>query len=261
LAETATGAAAYDNDFYQHYVDGMASSAAHVLRVLYGFFQPASILDVGCGRGAWLQAAGRLGTATRHGMDGPWVRVEDLLDPDIVFTPVDFEQPLPRPGQRFDLAMSVEVAEHVSEKNADGFVDALCAASDVVLFGAAIRYQGGEHHVNEQRQSYWVGRFSARGFDCYDVLRAALWDEEAVKWWYRQNTFLFVRSGSTAVDVERLRAAVRPVVDIVHPALFESRARKARRLETPTLGDCVKLVRRYLRNTGRRALGLGERGS
>jgi SAM-dependent methyltransferase len=259
LAGITTRATTYDDDFYRRNAEGRASSAALVLRVVYGFLQPSSILDVGCGRGAWLQAAGRLGTATRHGIDGPWVKASDLLDPDICFTPVDFERPLPPLGRKFDLAVSVEVAEHVSEKNADGFVDALCTASDVVLFGAAIRHQGGEHHVNEQRQSYWVDRFGARGFDCYDVLRPALWNEEAVKWWYRQNTFLFVRRGSPAIDVERLRAAVRPVIDVVHPALFESRARKALRLESPTLGDCAKLVRRYLRNTGRRALGLGER--
>lgn len=261
MAGTAKGAAAYDDAFYQRYVAGMASSAARVLSVVRGFCRMESVLDVGCGRGAWLAAAGDLGAAVRYGYDGPWIRREDLLDQGVTFFPVDFEQPLPSPGRRFDLAMSIEVAEHVSSGRADAFVESLCAASDVVLFGAAVRHQGGEHHVNEQPQSYWIAKFASRGYECFDVIRPAVWDDESVKWWYRQNTFLFARTGTPCVDVQALRAAVRPVTDVVHPALFESRALKAQRLETPSLGDTLKVVRRFLRGLVVRSPDRGDRGS
>ena len=256
---TGKRATAYDDAFYERYVEGMASSAARVLGVVYSFYQPASVLDLGCGRGAWLAAAGALGATIRYGLDGPWIAPQDLLDPGITFRGVDFAQPLPALSRRFELAMSVEVAEHVPAQNADGFVDVLCAASDVVLFGAAIPRQGGDLHVNEQPQSYWAGKFAVRGYECHDVIRPALWHDEAVRWWYRQNTFLFVREGSAAVDLRVLRAAVRPLFDVVHPALFEKRAAKAERLDVPDFADCSRVVRRYLRGLGRRALGSGER--
>lgn len=259
MAGTDASATAYDDAFYQRYVEGMTRSAARVLGIVYGFYRPASVLDVGCGRGAWLKAAGALGATTRHGLDGPWVEAKDLLDPGITFRPVDFARPLPAFDRCFDLAMSVEVAEHVPESNAEGFVDALCSASDVVLFGAAIPHQGGDLHVNEQPQSYWVRKFAARAYDCHDVIRPALWHDESVRWWYRQNTFLFVRRGSTAIDGHELLAAARPVLDAVHPALFAKRAAKAHRLDEPTFGDLSKVVRRYLRGAGRRVLGRRER--
>lgn len=57
-------------------------------------------------------------------------------------------------NRRFDLAMTIEVAEHLTPVRADSFVEDLTRLSDVVLFSAAIPAQGGINHVNEQWQSY-----------------------------------------------------------------------------------------------------------
>jgi hypothetical protein len=169
-------------------------------------------------------ACGALGSRVLHGFDGTWVKPEDLIDPNIQFQAVDLEQPLPRPAERYDLAISLEVAEHVSQAHADQFIDGLCAASNVVLFSAAIEKQGGTKHVNEQWQSYCLKKFAEREYECYDVIRAALWNLERVEWWYKQNMFLYMRKGSTAIDEKKLRAAVRPIIDLVHPALYKRRS-------------------------------------
>src|ERR1700742_319470 len=204
----------YDDSFYVQHLPGMSSSAENVLRVVYAFYKPASVIDVGCGRGAWLAACGALGASTLHGFDGPWIKLSEVIDPRIEFHAFDLEGALPRPVQRYDLAMSLEVAEHVSEANADKFIDGLCAASDVVLFGAAITKQGGTHHVNEQWQSYWRDKFANREYECYDVIRPSVWNLNTVEWWYKQNTFLYMRKGCRAIEEAALLAAVRPVTDL-----------------------------------------------
>jgi SAM-dependent methyltransferase len=233
----------------------MSTSATGVLQILCEYFQPKSVLDVGCGRGAWLAACGAFGCNVLQGFDGPWVKPEDLIDPNISFRAIDLEQSLlPHLDRRYDLAISVEVAEHVSEAHADQFINGLCEASDVVLFSAAIKHQGGTYHVNEQWQSYWVKKFAKHGYDCYDVIRAPLWDSPAVEWWYKQNIFLYVLRGSNEIDEKKLRDSISPLIDVVQPELYVGLQQRVRVLTDPSFKDCFDLSRTYLRNRLRRLL-------
>lgn len=223
-----TSAESYSDDFYARHVTGMSSSARVVLERLFGFYRPGRVVDFGCGRGAWLAAAAELGATSLVGFDGEWVKSDALLDPRIEFRPIDFEGEFPRLAARADLAISVEVAEHVSADRADDFVEMVCAAADVVVFGAAAPHQGGTTHVNEQPASYWVGKFAARGYAYHDVFRGALWNDPRVEWWYRQNTLLYVRSGSPAIDPALLAEPAVPVVDVAHPAMVSAKAFEVR---------------------------------
>jgi SAM-dependent methyltransferase len=218
VTETATP---YTAEFYEGNVRSSIPSAAPVLRLLRELYAPTSIVDVGCGSGAWLTAAGELGFTTLKGYDGPWADPARFTSAAIDFTPVDLEHDEPKIEGRYDLAMSVEVAEHLSEKRSDVIVDALCAASDVVLFGAAIPGQGGVHHVNEQPQSYWVAKFIARGFTPYDVIRPAIWDNPDVKVWFKQNTLLFVKDSTSVLDRQQLDELVQPIWDLIHPEKYQ----------------------------------------
>src|SRR5690606_16087480 len=113
--------------------------------------RPKSVVDVGCGLGTFLRAFKDLGVKDVYGLDGPWVR-RDLLYKYIEegeFEEADLEKPI-EVTRRFDLAISLEVAEHLSEARADGFVADLGKLSDNILFSAAIPGQGGDHHINEQ---------------------------------------------------------------------------------------------------------------
>jgi SAM-dependent methyltransferase len=236
----------YGSDFYSQQVDGSVRSAGIVLPLLYAAFKPRSVLDVGCGRGGWLAVAKRLGSTRLKGIDGHWVNPADLLDGSIEFEATDLAAEV-TVNERFDLSMSVEVAEHVPETMADSFVATLCRASDVVLFSAAIRFQGGTHHVNEQWQTYWIDRFGARGYDFFDVLRPAIWENEAVEWWYRQNLFVFVkRDSDVAIDRDALRSMQRPIPNIVHPVNY---SQKAKSIQQPTLRSFGALVRNYVRTS------------
>ena len=212
----------YSKKFYDGQVDGSLRSARVVLSTLRRFVQPQSVIDFGCGRGAWLTAAGELGSTRLFGIDGPWVKQEDILDRRIQFKAQNMEKPIEL-SERFDLAMSVEVAEHLSGNAADAFVHSLCMASDLVLFASAVPNQGGTGHINEQWQSYWCSRFNACGYSYFDVIRPAIWHDNTVEWWYRQNLMLFVRSDSEAFrkSLTKFIEGQQPITDVVHPAAYE----------------------------------------
>jgi hypothetical protein len=248
---TMSPRAPYDADFYESKLQATSRSAATVLGLLYQDYKALSLIDVGCGRGAWLGEAERLGATSLQGMDGPWLSRESLLSRSIRFSSVDFEGTLPRLTQRFDLCISLEVAEHISADRAEPFIQYLCDASDVVLFGAAIKRQGGAHHVNEQWQSYWIDLFRAKHYECFDVIRPRVWCDPAVEWWYRQNTFLFVNqeSRNALLDRDQLRRLQSPIFDAVHPANYESKiAIHETQVELPTLRFCLNCFKRYARN-------------
>jgi len=235
----------YDAAWYSRHLEGMTRSAKIVLGLLYGIYRPQSVIDIGCGRGAWLAAAESLGSTRLKGLDGNWVRKEELLTRNMEFLAVNLDESMPRIGERFDLCLALEVAEHIPETSARPFIATLCSASDIVLFSAAIKFQGGKDHRNEQWQSYWVELFKEQGYECYDIFRAALWNNEDVEWWYRQNMFLYVGPQNTLVSVEALRGSQRPVIDVAHPVNY---ANKARAMEHPTLRSCLGCLKRYIRN-------------
>jgi SAM-dependent methyltransferase len=182
----------YTRNFYQGQQQRSLSSARAVLPLVMELIRPASVVDVGCGTGAWLSVFREQGVDKVRGVDGPWVDQDMLLIPSEHFVCSELDKPLPLSGH-FDLVMSLEVAEHLPEQNAAAFVASLTGLGDVVLFSAAIPGQGGTHHVNEQWPEYWAALFEEQGFLAIDCIRNRVWRDEQVEWWYAQNMLLFVR--------------------------------------------------------------------
>jgi SAM-dependent methyltransferase len=192
----------YPPQYYSRLNSGSLNSARAVVPVLFGLIEPKSVIDVGCGTGAWLSEFKRQGVSDVVGIDGPHVPVDQLEIDAGEFIAADLSEPLRIRGN-FDLALSLEVAEHVSPAQSEELVATLTHLAPVILFSAAIPHQGGEHHVNEQWPAYWVERFAARGFTALDPFRRALWERPDVDWWYAQNLLLFVRTAH-ALNLPRL---------------------------------------------------------
>lgn len=245
MSRGRSGTTPYDAAWFSRHLDGMTRSARIVLELLYGFYRPRSVIDIGCGRGAWLAAAGSLGSTRLKGVDGDWVREGDLLPGTMEFLAVNLDESMPQIDERFDLCLALEVAEHIPETSARPFIATLCRASDIVLFSAAIKFQGGKNHRNEQWQSYWLELFKEQGYECHDIFRAVLWNNKDVEWWYRQNMFLYVGPRNTLVDVAMLKRSQKPLLDVVHPINYEN---KVREREHPTLKSCLGCLKRYIRN-------------
>lgn len=239
----------YDANFYMRNIEGMTNSAHEVLALLYKCYRPQSVIDIGCGRGAWLAVAESLGSTKLKGLDGSWVKKEELLSKNINFTTVNFNESIPEIEEKYDLCISLEVAEHIIEEKAKQFVDILCKVSDVVLFSAAIKYQGGTNHINEQWQSYWVNLFKYNGYKCVDLFRPLLWMNESVEWWYRQNVFLFFNNKAPSITFDELKTKQEPMIDIVHPVFYEKKIEKLRhRIKYPTLRFCLDCIKRFVIN-------------
>lgn len=212
LAWSTVTSKSYGDDFYADQRPGSRASAEVVVPILLAQFNPTSVLDVGCGVGTWLSVFHEAGVRVR-GVDGDYAtsRPDVAVPSDMLFA-ADLTRPLDL-SERFDMVMSLEVAEHLPDDGADGFVDSLVRHGDIVVFSAAIPHQGGVGHINEQWPSYWVEKFQRRGFAAMDSVRPLIWDENQVEPWYRQNLLVFARAAGDAI---------RPrMIDVVHPALWD----------------------------------------
>jgi SAM-dependent methyltransferase len=210
----------YDHDFYINRDKSTRHAANRLLtEVLANMPPPQSAVDVGCGIGTWLSVLAEMGVAHVQGVDGPWVDRSMLQIPKERFMSQNLTEPV-RLSRRFDLAISLEVAEHLPESQAESFVGTLTGLADVVLFSGAIPGQGGTHHVNEQWQDWWAGLFSRVGYEAYDLLRPAVWNDSAIPVWYRQNTLLYAKPG--ALNPGTATTSGLPL-NLVHPEQFKSK--------------------------------------
>jgi SAM-dependent methyltransferase len=195
----------YDSAFFEVLAGGSLQSARVVAPVLLELFTPHSVVDVGCGTGAWLKAfTERVDGLEVTGIDGDYVDRSKLLFDQDRFVAADLTK-LVRIDGCYDLALCLEVAEHLPPRCARDLVTALTSCAPLVLFSAAIPGQLGTNHVNLQWPSYWRALFAERGFVRLDPVRRHIWQDERVEWWYQQNTFLF--ASREALDGSAVLAA------------------------------------------------------
>lgn len=197
----------YNNTFFDYIDQGAQQSARSLIEKMGPILQPKSVLDLGCGRGVWLNEWTQSGVQAVAGVDGDYVDRSQLAIPEESFIAADLTQPV-ETGRRFDLAQSLEVGEHLPGSASETLVDSLTSAADRVLFSAAVVGQGGEFHINERPLSFWQGLFAERGYQAIDCVRPMLRDASSVEPWYRFNTVLYVNeAGKQGLTDDVLRHA------------------------------------------------------
>jgi SAM-dependent methyltransferase len=195
------------------------SSAEVIVDVIASMLQIRSVLDMGCGTGAWLAAFLARGVTDVVGIDYGRPARDQLQIPQEHIRDFDLERPVDL-GRRFDLVVSLEVGEHLPSECSETYVDSLVRHSHAILFSAAIPGQMGAHHLNEQWPSYWYDRFAMRGYSCFDPFRLSLWNDDRIAWWYRQNLLLFADAETARTVAHALREG--PPLALVHPILLET---------------------------------------
>lgn len=198
-----------------------ADQSEHViLSLLFQHIGIHSVIDFGCALGRWCAEAKRQGADCILGIDGSYVPENERVIDEFLEADLGEEIILDR---RYDLAISLEVAEHIPENKSEVFIRNLVRASDVILFSAAIPGQGGDFHLNEQWPEYWKEKFEKYGYMLWDCIRPLIWRNERVLPMYRQNCVVFVKKDSKIQWKEPERI---PILDIVHPAIFSNVALK-----------------------------------
>jgi hypothetical protein len=151
------------------------------------------------------------------GYDGHLQNLTHLEIPKENFISHNLERPI-QVSRMFDLAICLEVAEHLPERSAKTLIQSLCSISDFVLFSAAIPGQGGLHHQNEQWQEYWVAQFEKEDFIPFDFIRPRIWNDSKISFWYRQNILLFANK-KRSPELKLLKGN-NFTANMVHPDLY-----------------------------------------
>jgi SAM-dependent methyltransferase len=181
----------YSEAFYRYIEAGSLRSASVVVPLVLRELSPTSVLDVGCGAGAWLAEYRNRGIADYLGVDGAYVQRSSLLISAEHFQNQDVTQPFEL-GRRFDMVQCLEVGEHLPKASSAILVENLTRHGDAVLFSAATPGQGGENHINEQTHEYWRALFAEHGYKPFDLVRPIIKGVTAVESWYRRNIILYV---------------------------------------------------------------------
>ena len=212
----------YTTKFFGDLATVSSRSAHEVVPFIVELIHPSSVLDVGCGSGTWLAVFQEHGVADVFGIDGDYVDRKLLEVPLDRFQGTDLTKPF-RLERQFDLAISLEVGEHLPDSSAAGFVESLVRVAPVIVFSAAVPGQGGVAHINEQWPEYWRDHFAKHDYVVVDCLREKLWSNDKIMWHYRQNALVFVRSD--AIDnypelKSQLNSSYKAPLNIVHPDMY-----------------------------------------
>lgn len=214
----------YQNEYYLKHLQGSYQSAMIILNYISSFFIPSSAIDFGCGIGAWLKAAKEIYQCEILGIDQHEFSPATAVIRATEYITYDLRKQI-QLEKRYDIALSLEVAEHIESEYSSMFISNLCGHSDIILFSAALPKQGGTNHVNEQPCSYWMNLFAQNNFVPLDCIRPYVWDNEKVEVWYRNNTLLYIEKDKYDFIASKIIKNPFPI-DIIHPEMLERILRK-----------------------------------
>lgn len=212
----------YTEKLYELTQDNSLYSAREIVPLVIKLLNPKSVIDVGCGLGTWLSVFKEHGVEDILGVDGDYVDQEKLQIPRTSYLSTDLNKPLTLDRQ-WDLVISLEVAEHLPSSSAESFVDSLTKLGKVILFSAAIPFQGGEHHINEQWQDYWAKLFQQQNYLPVDCIRRKVWQNDKVSFYYAQNTLIFAKQDyleNHSLLKEEFKATGTSQLAMVHPQKY-----------------------------------------
>lgn len=185
----------YSAEYFAHTVEAAAvESSADIAQSIVADFAPRSVVDVGCGTGALLDSIRRHGCDV-FGYEYSKAAIEYCRKRDLPVEKFDVERDQRAGPRRFDVAVSMEVAEHLPASAAERYVAMLAGLAPVVVFTAATPGQGGNDHVNEQPHKYWIEKFAAHGL-ALDRDTSRRWGADwqrggRVRDWYYRNLMVF----------------------------------------------------------------------
>lgn len=213
---------------YKHYSEAhhKDQSPSEIVPILIENFNPSSVIDIGCGVGNFLREFKNNGVKDVCGLDGDWA---DLIEINKNiglenFVTINLNDSY-KTGKKYDLALCLEVAEHIDKQYADNLMQTINNSSENVVFSAAIPFQGGQNHINEQWNEYWIEKFNSYGYKVIDFLKPYLWENSNVFWWYKQNILFFTKHPESFKNVSK-----NTLSNPIHSELFELKTKELEHL-------------------------------
>jgi hypothetical protein len=164
-------------------------------------YQPERIIEFGCGNGDLSRALAAKGVYV-EALDGYSTPSFSGI-PNIRFTKVDLNNSnetqkfLNALTQKFDVALSFEVAEHLNPDISPALINWMTSMANVVIFSAAVPEQDGDGHINCRPREYWHHLLSDKGFMIGDNIRGKIRHNHKVARWYRHNIVDYYRPSTT----------------------------------------------------------------
>lgn len=185
----------YDEDYYTAGSRQTArESAPHIAEAITRDLGPASVIDVGCGAGDLLAELHQRGCRVL-GLERSEAALRVCRARGLPVLECDLESEVSIVADRFDVVASLEVAEHLPEECASGYVELLCSLAPSIVLTAAGPGQGGTDHVNEQPPEYWRAKMAEKDFELDEELsnrwRSTWQAAGAVAHWYSRNLMVF----------------------------------------------------------------------
>lgn len=151
----------YSKEYYKSINKDESAQAKALGEILIKLYRPNSVVDIGCGTGLYLSQF----KCIQYGFDiSP-----DAFDPEVIQVERglvdirDLTQPM-NVNIKSDLAICLEVVEHIGSENADILIENISKWSDTIVMTAAPPGQAGLNHVNCQPMSYWEEKMAKYGF-------------------------------------------------------------------------------------------------
>lgn len=206
----------YPESFYSSVTKRAQASSEIVAEILQDVLKPRSIIDVGSGEGAWINT---MSHRFPSALDLTAIDLqphrseyfEQLSSSKLNFEFIlrDFEKDHTLPNQNYDLAICLEVLEHLQTQTAEQLAAEFAKNCSVLIFSAAVKGQGGTGHINENSLDYWIRLFQQNDFIALDILRPKLARNKQVPDYYKQNMILLWHpenciKNNTVFDLEAL---------------------------------------------------------
>jgi len=182
----------YNDSFFKRNLEWNVPVAERMVDILIKYFNPKTVVDVGCGNAEFIYHFQKRGIDIK-GYDGSSNAINNALVDKKFLELYDLKDKIIT-QKRYELALCLEVAEHIENKYSKSLIENLTNLSDLVVFTAAPPGQGGHFHINEQPKEFWVSIFEGKKYfldtEITEKVKNEMKEKDVI-WWYYKNLMIF----------------------------------------------------------------------
>lgn len=165
----------YPDKYYEKRIVKSRPWQKKIGKALSNEFKIMSMADFGCGIGSFVEGA-------LEGVTIKALGLELIYNRSIKFTPKHIQEYIkyanlgePINCGKWDCVLSIEVAEHLLEEEADIFVENIINASNRLIIISA-SWGDSKYHFNKKKREYWIKKFVDRGCKYIDKENEKLYE-------------------------------------------------------------------------------------